>query len=165
VLVTLPHIHAPQGLRNEPGVFKMATDAKMNTLRQRIAWHEAGHAVAAITYGVPIISITVDGDMPHLHRGRYRAPSADLALESLCVLCMAGAAAEEFFTGPITDNAARDDYDMARSYLARYYDPVTVGAGLKQARDAADRLVRTPAVAERIKLIANALQQRGASAL
>jgi hypothetical protein len=128
---------------------------------ERIAVHEAAHAVAAITYGVLIIGITIDGDTPHLERGRYRAP-ADIALESLCVMCMAGEAAEEFFIGPITDNSDRADYEMARSYLARYYDPVRIGAGLKQARDPADRLVRTPAVAERIKLIANALQQRGA---
>jgi hypothetical protein len=46
---------------------------------------------------------------------------------------------------------------MARSYLARYCDPVLIGAGLTQGRDAAERLVRTPWALDRIRLIAGAL--------
>jgi hypothetical protein len=39
-------------------------------LRRRCATHEAGHAVAALAYAIPI---SIANDMPHLHRGRYRA--------------------------------------------------------------------------------------------
>jgi hypothetical protein len=42
---------------------------------QRIAIHEVGHCVAAVTYGVSIVSVSINRDLPHLHRGRYRAPA------------------------------------------------------------------------------------------
>jgi hypothetical protein len=45
------------------------------SLQRRICFHEAGHTTAAICYAVPIISVTVNADTPHLHRARYRAPS------------------------------------------------------------------------------------------
>jgi hypothetical protein len=42
-------------------------------LRRRCAIHEAGHATAALAFGIPIIRVTIANDMPHLHRRRYRA--------------------------------------------------------------------------------------------
>jgi hypothetical protein len=47
---------------------------RMVSLRERCAFHEAGHAVAAITFGIPIIAVTIAADTPHLHRAHYRAP-------------------------------------------------------------------------------------------
>jgi hypothetical protein len=127
----------------------------------RIAVHESGHCVAALTYGVPIIHVTIAADGPHLFRDCFSMP-ANLALESLCVLCLSGPAAEEYFCGRVNDGGDETDYDMAREYLARAgCDTLTVEAGIKQARDGADRLVRTPWAEQRIRVIAGALLKRG----
>ena len=67
-----------------------------NSLIERISIHEAGHAVAALAFAIPIIRVTIAGDTPHLHRGRYRA-EADLALEFMVTLCLAGPEAEKEF--------------------------------------------------------------------
>ena len=89
-----------------------------NSLIERISIHEAGHAVAALVFAVPIIRVTIENDTPHLHRGRYRA-EANLALECMVTLCLAGPKAEREFCGPINDGSDRVDYAMAREYLAR----------------------------------------------
>jgi hypothetical protein len=47
----------------------------MVSLRQRISFHEAGHATAALVYNIPIIAVSIDADVLHLHRGHYRAPA------------------------------------------------------------------------------------------
>jgi hypothetical protein len=60
---------------------------------RRTALHEAGHAVAAITFAIPIISITIDAAIPHLRRGRYQ-PQHDAGLETLVVMCLAGPEAD-----------------------------------------------------------------------
>jgi hypothetical protein len=65
-------------------------------LRRRCAIHEAGHAVAALAFGIPIIAVSIADDRPHLHRGRYRA-EANLALECMVTLCLAGSEAEKKF--------------------------------------------------------------------
>ena len=62
------------------------------SFRERCAIHEGGHCVAAITFGVPILSVSLDP--PNMHRGRYTAEHA-FGLECLTVLCLAGIAAEE----------------------------------------------------------------------
>jgi hypothetical protein len=41
-----------------------------NSLIERISIHEAGHAVAALAFGIPIIAVSITDDTPHLHRGR-----------------------------------------------------------------------------------------------
>ena len=50
---------------------------------------------------------------------------------------------------------------MARRYLAHYFDPIMIGAEIAQARDAADRLVRTPFARHRITVLADALLECG----
>ncbi len=93
--------------------------------------HEAGHAVAALTFGIPIISVTIAEDKPHLRRGRYRAHDEDFGLEAIVTLCMSGPISEEFFCGAITDGSDQTDYDMARRYLARRIaDPLQAAAEL-----------------------------------
>jgi hypothetical protein len=84
----------------------------MVSLRQRISFHEAGHTTAALVYNIPIITVSIDADVPHLHRGHYRAP-ANIGLERLVTMCLAGPAAERYFVGPITDGSDATDYRMA----------------------------------------------------
>jgi hypothetical protein len=69
---------------------------RMVGLRERCAFHEAGHATAGLAYGIPIVAVTIAAETPHLHRAHYRAPH-DLGLETLVTLCLAGPAAEELF--------------------------------------------------------------------
>jgi hypothetical protein len=70
-------------------------------LRLRCATHEAGHATAALAFAIPIIRVTIADDRPHLHRAHYRALDADLGLESIVTLCLAGPEAEREFCGPM----------------------------------------------------------------
>jgi hypothetical protein len=131
-----------------------------NSLIERISIHEAGHAVAALVFAVPIIRVTIENDTPHLHRGRYRA-EANLALECMVTLCLSGPKAEKEFCGPISDNSDRVDYQMAYEYLARQLNPLQVGGELVRYRDAAQRLVRSAWARHRIRLLADALLRHG----
>jgi hypothetical protein len=132
---------------------------RMVSLRERAAIHESGHCVAALTYAIPIIRVTIESK-PHLHRGLYRT-EANLALESMVTLCLSGPEAEKEFCGSISDDSDRADYEMARDYLARQFSPLQIGAELTRYRDAAQRLVRSPWARHRIRLLADALLQHG----
>jgi hypothetical protein len=130
------------------------------SLRQRTAIHEAAHAVAALVYGIPVLSVTI-GHAPHMHRGAYKAEHA-CGLECLTVVCFAGIAAEELFCGPITDGGDQPDLRMAREYLARSIsNPLRAAAELSRLRDAAQRLVRSGWAQQRIRLLADALLRHG----
>jgi hypothetical protein len=60
--------------------------------RKCTAFHEAGHTAAALVFGLPILSVSLDP--PRLLRGRLRAPEAAF----LCV-CFSGGAAERLHLG------------------------------------------------------------------
>src|SRR6516225_10887606 len=90
------------------------------SLSERAAYHEAGHATAAMAYGIPIIRVTIKNETPHLLRGHYR-PQHEAGLECMATLCLAGPAAEAYFCGSIEDGADRFDILMAREYLARQF--------------------------------------------
>jgi len=130
------------------------------TLPQRTAYHEAGHCAAALTFGIPIIRITIENESPHLHRGHYRAQH-DAGLECMATLCLAGPVAEAYFCGSIEDGTDRIDYEMARRHLARRFEPLQIGAEIARLRDAAQRLVRTAWAEQRIRLVAAALLRHG----
>jgi hypothetical protein len=49
----------------------------------------------------------------------------------------------------------------AREFLAQKLGPLQLGAEMMRLSAAADRLVRTPSVQQKIRLIADALLQRG----
>jgi hypothetical protein len=130
-------------------------------LLERISWHEAGHVVAAITFGIPVISVTInDARNPHLLRGRYRPPH-DAGLEALCVLCLSGPESERAFCGDIEPGADRTDLDMARRYLGHRLGPLQLAAEIERHRASAERLVRTEWARRRITVIAEALLAHG----
>jgi hypothetical protein len=124
-------------------------------------YHESGHVTAALAYAIPVISVSIDNDTPHLHRARYRAPH-DLGLEAMVTLCLSGPSAEELFCGPITDRSDQGDYDMAREYLSRCIsNPLRAAAELARYRAAAARLVSSVWAQQRIVVVADALLRRG----
>ena len=127
---------------------------------RRTALHEAGHAVAAMTFAIPIISISIVAAVPHLRRARYQ-PRHDAGLESLVVMCLAGPAAEQLFCGSIESDTDRTDIEMARRYLAQRLQPVQIAAEMMRLRGSAERLVRLPWAQRRIERIAAALLERG----
>ena len=122
--------------------------------------HESGHVCAALVYGIPVLSVTID-HAPHMHRGAYKAAHA-CALECLTTLCLAGIAAEEMFCGPITDGGDEPDLRMAREHLSRAIaNPLQAAAELPRCRAAAERLVRSAWAQQRIRLLADALLRCG----
>jgi hypothetical protein len=133
----------------------------MASLRERCAYHESAHVTAALVLGVPVISVSIDNDTPHMHRARYRAPH-DCGLETIVTLCLAGPEAETLFCGQITDGSDQPDLRMAREYLARSIsNPLRAAAELSRLRDAAQRLVRSAWAQQRIRLLADALLRHG----
>ena len=127
---------------------------------RRTALHEAGHAVAALTFAIPIISVSIDAATPHLHHARYQ-PQHDAGLETLAVMFLAGPSAEQLFCGSIEPGTDRFDLAMAREHLARRFAPLQIGAEMVHLRGSAEALVRLPWAWQRIEVIANALLQRG----
>jgi hypothetical protein len=124
---------------------------------RREAIHEAGHATAAILYGIPIIAVTITGDRPHLHRGDYRPARSIDGLARIVTLCCSGPAAEEYFCGSVLDGCIVTDLRMARGYLAQRLVPDQVETQLAHCRDMAARLVRSRWGRWHIKRIASAL--------
>jgi hypothetical protein len=95
------------------------------TTAELIAYHEAGHCIAAPTFGVPIKSVTI-ADRPHQHRGAFRSR---LALEIVGTICLADPAAEDLFCGPPSpgDDGSGRDHAMAYQYLQQKIDPLRLG--------------------------------------
>ncbi len=127
---------------------------------QRAATHEAGHTISAVQFGLPIVSVTVEG-APHLHRGRATMPLTTRT-ELIAIVCLSGPAAEEVYCGPILDRGDAVDLEMARRALRqRYSSELELARELHRHRDAARRLVRSRWAEERIRRIADALVARG----
>jgi hypothetical protein len=138
----------------------MLTAQQKEVIRQRCAWHEASHCAAALALGIPLISVTIDGGS-YMHRAFYRAATAELGIETMCILCLAGPAGEDFYLGKFDDDAHDGDYQQAHEVLSRQYGPLEIGAALLRFRDAADKLVRSPFGRARIPVIADALLRHG----
>ncbi len=131
-------------------------------LRERIAYHEAGHATAALQFPIPIIQVTISEDAPHMNRGHYRAPP-DLGVEVMATLCLVGPASERLFCGPITDGSDQTDIHMAREYLARWFEPVRILGGAEPSPRCRRGAGENAAGARgRIQRIAASLLERGA---
>jgi ATP-dependent Zn protease len=103
---------------------------------QRItAYHEAGHAVLALSLGRPVDWVSIRPDRQFLGMCAFRKavfrPSEDL-LEREAIIALGGLAAEARFTGSYCWEGAGRDYDYV-------FDLAKSRAGSDKA---ADRLVR-----------------------
>ena len=127
--------------------------------RERVATHEAGHCVAALTYGIPLVHVSIVGH-PHAQCANYRPPQG-LACEALLTFYLAGSGAEKEFCGASDHGGDRIDVDNARRYLARRFAPLQVGFQLVRYRDAAQRLVQSAWARQRIRVLAEALLSHG----
>lgn len=127
------------------------------TERERNAYHEAGHTVAAVVYGVPILYVTVAEHDAHLQRGGYQQ-QLDLSVEALAVISLAGPAAERLFFGEAPASAIARDLQMAQNFLAKRYGTLETLHQLACLRQSAAWLVCDQR--ERIEGLARALLQR-----
>jgi hypothetical protein len=133
----------------------------MVSWRERVAIHEASHACVCILYNIPIVSISIDGDMPNLFRDLWLAPAGLDSVQCMATLCLAGIEAEKAFCGSFDDGGNSDDVVMARHYLSRRFGPLQIGIELERARTAASNLVRSAWGERCIRRVAAALVAHG----
>jgi hypothetical protein len=126
----------------------------MVSLRERVSIHEAAHAVAALTYGVPLIR----ANLREVACASFRAPRG-LATEALVVFWLSGGEAERLFCG--SDDGSAGDLRTAREHLVQRCGPLRLGIELDRYRSAARSLVPAPSAQARIRLIADALLRCG----
>ena len=131
----------------------------MVSFRERVATHEAGHCVAALTFGIPILSVTID-QAPNMHRGAYRAEHA-CGLEYLTVLCLAELRVRSCSADRSPMAATNPICAWRARIFARHFDPLRAAAELARCRDLAQRLVRSVWAEQRIRVLADALLRCG----
>jgi hypothetical protein len=125
---------------------------------KRATYHEGGHTIAAVTLGLRVITVTIEGGRPHLLRDRFRQQRS-LAAEAVAIVCLSGPAAETMFFGLADDGGDHIDRQMARGYLHGYYRDAEVELQMVRMSQAAERLV----ISERTKIetVAAALLRHG----
>jgi hypothetical protein len=130
-----------------------------STLLERVAYHEVGHALAALLFGIPIRTVTVEGQ-PHLHRGELPLDPG-LTLEALLTLCLAGPECERLHCGALDDGGDTLDIDAAFRHLRHELSPLEVLGEYSRARNAAAALVATPWARRCTVRLVQALVERG----
>lgn len=95
------------------------TPAELDNVRQRTAYHEAGHAVIALSLGRPLQKVTIAPNQIRLgvcqiQKGRFR-PSKDWIEDEILIL-LAGIAAEAKFSGEYDLRGAGEDLRYARRF-------------------------------------------------
>jgi hypothetical protein len=103
-------------------------------LLARAAHHEAGHALAYVTFGWPMRSVEIDDQGGGLTRGRERTA----ALYTRAVICLCGPCAEARFLCSGIDEVLRDG---GRTDAARARALLRDNARFAQALAAAQALV------------------------
>jgi hypothetical protein len=129
------------------------------THAERVAFHECGHCLACLVYGVEIRTVTIVGQ-PILERGALPRDNR-LSLEALLTLCLSGPACEVLHCGPITDHGDYLDIEATLRHLRRQFGPLQVLSQYQRARDAAAGLVGTPWARRVTPLLVRALLARG----
>ena len=126
--------------------------------QKRLARHEAGHTLAAVNFGIPIIKVMIPNERPHLHRGFYK-PTHDLGVECLATLCLAGPSRGRIDLRCDHRRCAQIDQQMARGYLRERYSEAQLALQLERMQLVAQRLV-VPQQAK-IETVAAALLRHG----
>jgi hypothetical protein len=98
--------------------------------QERTAYHESGHCLGALAFGIEIRSVTVRV-RPHLHHGPL--PSW-LAAENLLTLILAGPECERLYCGALDDGGDRFDLAAAYRHLRVQCSPLRVLAEFERAR-------------------------------
>jgi ATP-dependent Zn protease len=99
-----------------------------------VAYHEAGHVLVALHYGldVGLIAVQENGD------GRTDISSTEhLPLIDRVAVCMGGGAAQQHFQTPVTNHAMMADYSMVYSLTPKMTDEereTAVGQAFVHAR-------------------------------
>jgi ATP-dependent Zn protease len=147
--------------------------------RVRTAYHEAGHAVAALMLGLPLeeVSITMDGEHglvggthcrprlahldPDTHWGRVSPEDAGQLRAAIMVSC-AGPLAEARCTGRFTWRCGEGDRETAMEY-ARYmrHDPAAFQAYLDAIFRQTAELINATRTWPLVEAVAQALLERG----
>lgn len=86
---------------------------------EAVAFHEAGHAVVAISLSAPVYCVKIDTN----GEGEMHWGDAQLELKQLEVFCqvkLAGRHAEALYTGEIREIAATDDWKQIRRAVDRW---------------------------------------------
>jgi hypothetical protein len=129
------------------------------TLAERTAYHEVGHCLAALLYGIPIRAVTVEGQ-PHLQRGKLPLDHGP-SLEALLTLCLAGPECERLHCGAVDDGGDRLDIEAAFRHLRHQLSPLEVLGEYSRARNAAAALVSTPWAQRTVPRLVRALIECG----
>jgi hypothetical protein len=127
------------------------------SLVERTAYHEVGHCLAALAYGIPIRTVTVEGQ-PYLERGEI---PEGLPLEALLTLICAGPECERLHVGAVDDGGDIFDIRAALRHLRRSLSPLEVLGAYSRARDSAGALVATPWARRTAPRLVRALVERG----
>lgn len=135
----------------------------------RISYHEAGHAVAAIRWGVGVQSISVLSRDDS--RGRvtvtpsWRRPPGDLRREqvdALVVMCYAGGFSEARYTGRYSSwNTGPDRRDAQSLALSHGYSPLATRRYLSWLRTLAKDFIASDRSWAEVGAVAEALVSRG----
>ncbi|MBA2625825.1 MAG: hypothetical protein H0U89_09495 [Acidimicrobiia bacterium] len=138
------------------------------------AYHEAGHAVVAVTFWRSVVRVSIERDestlgrVEHRPRGAAFRPDVEVdgrtrrALDVDIVIGWAGPLAEERFTGQFNEPGAQRDLD--RGFDCTLYitqgDTEEAGAYLEWLRFRTLRLMREPLLWPQVEGVAAALRER-----
>jgi hypothetical protein len=112
--------------------------ATRQEMRERCAYHEAGHVICSVQLGIGVVRATIRPDRPHFARERFvKYRDHATCVEHLCLICLSGPEAEKLFCGPITDLGDHTDITMAKNFISDAYPEILRGYQLSRLRDAA----------------------------
>jgi hypothetical protein len=129
----------------------------------RVAFHESAHVYVARALGLPVVEVVIDLDTGAGHTLPDDKIASD-ALDVLTLLCAGGRG--ELLRFP-TIRGASSDEESIRAVLFEVVDPRDREATLRQARAAAERLVRDgeAAITELAHVLVRRRQMSGEDAL
>ncbi len=141
---------------------------------QSAAFHEAGHAIAAMECRVKLtqVSIVADGDrrgycavsipdLDPLNDGQAKTKTR-YRLENLAIVALSGVAAEEMYLGHEPIGGFDSDVDRVGDYLSRLSDSdPEIRAYFRWIHERAKALVGKPMNTALVERLAEALLERG----